>query len=214
MKQLGWDMVLLPATIITRRLLTNIWNSWCIVMIFVIATKARAQDLESIIEPDELPAQVLKGMDMSHETYCLDAFDCDEPEDVFRFTILQVHECSTADNTKVFFNPISWIQHSLNANLEVNYIHSTVEESLSYDGSYSYCLGMDSQVDGNRMESLLTTKSLEFTLRTITIQEEYNTDDIIVKENGVSIPAAYKQDLGMITDFGSLVFQRNQPPCQ
>ena len=40
MKQLGCAMVLLPATIITHRLLTNIWNSWCIVMILVIATKA------------------------------------------------------------------------------------------------------------------------------------------------------------------------------
>ena len=72
---------------------------------------------------------------------------------------------------------------------------------------------MDSQVDGNRMESLLTTESLEFTLRAITIQEEYDTGDIIVKENGVSIPAAYKQDVGMITNFETLVFQRNQPPC-
>ena len=73
---------------------------------------------------------------------------------------------------------------------------------------------MDSQVDGNRMESLLTTESLEFTLRTITIGEEFDMGDIIIKENGVSIPAAYKQDVGMITDFGTLVFHRNQPPCQ
>ena len=29
-----------------------------------------------------LPAQVLKGMDMSHGSYRLDAFDCDEPEDI------------------------------------------------------------------------------------------------------------------------------------
>ena len=44
MKQLGCTMVLLPATIITHRLLTNVWNSWCVVMIIVIATKVRAQD--------------------------------------------------------------------------------------------------------------------------------------------------------------------------
>ena len=30
----------------------------------------------------DLPAQVLKGMDMSHSTYRLDTFNCDEPEDV------------------------------------------------------------------------------------------------------------------------------------
>ena len=75
-------MVLLPATIITRRLLTNVWNSWCVVMIIVIAIKAGAQDLESTKESDDLPAQVLKGMDMSHETYHHDTFDCDKPEDV------------------------------------------------------------------------------------------------------------------------------------
>ena len=50
MKQLGCAMVLLPATIITCRLLTNIWNSWCITMIIIIATKARAQDLETLAE--------------------------------------------------------------------------------------------------------------------------------------------------------------------
>ena len=63
MKHLGCAMVLLLATIITRRLLTNIWNSWCVVMIIVVATKAGAQDLETPIEPNKLPAQVLKGMD-------------------------------------------------------------------------------------------------------------------------------------------------------
>ena len=59
-------MILLPTTIITRRLLTNVWNSWCIVMIIVIATEARAQDIETLTETNELPPQVLKGMDMSH----------------------------------------------------------------------------------------------------------------------------------------------------
>ena len=91
------------------------------------------------------------------------------PAKIYMHEIMQVHECSAADNTKVFFDPISRIQHSLNANLEVNYFQSAVEGSLSYDGSHSHCLGMDSQVDGNRMESLLTTESLEFTLRTVTI---------------------------------------------
>ena len=73
---------------------------------------------------------------------------------------------------------------------------------------------MDSQVDGNRMESLLTTESLDFTWRTVIIREEFDRGNIIVRENGVSIPATYKQDVGMLTDFGTLVFRRNQPPCQ
>ena len=98
-------MVLLPATIITRKLLTNVWNSWCVVMIIVIATKAGAQDLESIIEPDELPAQVLKGMDMSHETYRLDAFDCDEPEDVLTHSIPQGCAVKTTEDADSDTNP-------------------------------------------------------------------------------------------------------------
>ena len=75
-------MVLLPVTIITCRLLTNAWNSWCVVLIIALATRAGAQDLEDTEVNSDLPAQVLKGMDMSHSSYRLDAFDCDEPEDV------------------------------------------------------------------------------------------------------------------------------------
>ena len=165
-------------------------------MIIVVATKARAQGLESIVEPNELPAQVLKGMDMSHQTYHLDAFNCDKPEDVltqsipqgctvkatddtdldtntaakqdytilqkvvtfeypatlctlrrshhyyncvskshvrittpakiYQHGILQVHECSTAANTRIFVDPKSRIRHQLNAILEVNNFQPTV----------------------------------------------------------------------------------------
>ena len=69
-------------------------------------------------------------------------------------------------------------------------------------------------VDGERVASLLTTENLEFTIRTVTVREEYDTGDIVIKENGVSIPAAYKQNTGMNTDFRTLVFNRGQPPCQ
>ena len=37
-KELGWALVLYPAAIITRRLLTNAWSSWCVVLIIVLAT--------------------------------------------------------------------------------------------------------------------------------------------------------------------------------
>ena len=81
-------MVLLPATIIPRRLVTNAWNSWCIVMLIVIATEARAQNLETLTGTNGLPPQVLQGMDMSHEAYRF----CDEPEDVLTQSI--PHGCS------------------------------------------------------------------------------------------------------------------------
>ena len=48
------------------------------------------------------------------------------------------------------------------------------------------------------MESLFVTKSLEVTIRTLTVREEFDTGDIVVRENGVSILAAYRQDIGII----------------
>ena len=36
----------------------------------------------------------------------------------------------------------------------------------------------------------------------------------MVLENGVSIPAVFWQEQGMIVDFGTLVLQRHQAPCQ
>ena len=69
-------------------------------------------------------------------------------------------------------------------------------------------------VDGERVASLLTTENLEFTIRTVTVREEYNIGDIVIKENGVSIPSAYEQNAGMNTDFGTLVFQKQWTPCQ
>ena len=277
-------MVLLLATIITRRLLTNAWNSWCVVMIIVLIIRVGAQSIEDAEASSDLPAQVLEGMDMSHATYHLNAFDCDKPEDVMTQSIpesctvetkeesdvdldsearqdytilqkvatfqyaatlctlcksrhfydcvwkshmriaappqfylhetLQVHEPLMASNGGVFFDPTSRVQHKLEANQEVNYLQSVVEGSISYDGSHSYCSRKDSQVDGHRIESLLTTESLEFSIRTVTVIEEYDTGDIIIRENGVSIPAAYKQNGGMTTNFGTLVFHRSQPLCQ
>ena len=56
-------------------------------------------------------------------------------------------------------------------------------------------------------------KSLEFTIREVTIHEEYETGDIVIRENGVSIPAIYREEGGMTTDFGTLVFHRSWPPC-
>ena len=79
--------------------------------------------------------------------------------------------------------------------------------SLSYNGGHPHCKGMDSSVKGRLVSSLLVTESLEVTVREVTIQEDFDTGDIVVKDNGVSIPAAFRQDQGMLTDFGTLVFQ-------
>ena len=61
-------------------------------MIIVIATEARAQDLEKLTDTNNLPLQVHKGMEMFHKAYRFDAFDCEEPEDVLAQSI--PHRCS------------------------------------------------------------------------------------------------------------------------
>ena len=91
MKKLGCAMILIPATIVTPRMLLNTWNGWRIVMLIIIITGASAQYLESPPGVDSLPPQVRKGIDMSHEAYHFRAFDCDEPEDVLTQSI--PHSC-------------------------------------------------------------------------------------------------------------------------
>ena len=98
--------------------------------------------------------------------------------------------------------------------MEVNYIRTVVEGALTYDGSHPQCSGKDAIVDGHRVASLVTTESLEITIRMVTVREEYETGDLVIKENGVSIPAVFKTSRGMIADFVTLVFFRGQPPCQ
>ena len=87
----------------------------------------------------------------------------------------------------MYLDSSSGIQHTLMPNVEVNYLQSVVEGSITYDGSDPHCSGKDLMVDGHRIKSLLTTESLEFTIRVVTVREEYDTGDIIIRENGVSI---------------------------
>ena len=68
-RELGWAMALYPAVIITWRLLTNAWSSWCVVMVIVLAAQTGAQDLEDMEVSSVPPNQVLSGMDISHGSY-------------------------------------------------------------------------------------------------------------------------------------------------
>ena len=136
------------------------------------------------------------------------------PVKVYSHETLKVDQCLTASMARVYLDSESGIQHTLMPNVEVNYLQSVVEGSITYNGSDSHCSGKDSMVDRNRVASLLTTESLEFTIRVVMVREEYDTGDIIIRENGVSIPAAYKQTGAIDTNFGTLVFHRGQQPCQ
>ena len=70
-------------------------------MIIVIVTRVGAQNIENSEDSSDLPAQVLKGMDMSHATYRLDAFDCDELEDVVTQNILESCAVKTKEEADV-----------------------------------------------------------------------------------------------------------------
>ena len=67
------------------------------VLIIVLATRIEAQDLENTETNSDIPAQVLAGMDMSHGLYRLDAFDCDEPEDIITQSIPESCSADTAE---------------------------------------------------------------------------------------------------------------------
>ena len=170
-------MILLPTTIITCRLLTNARNSWCIVMIIVIATEARAQDLEKLTDTNNLPPQVLKGMEMFHKAYRFDAFDCEEPEDVLTQSI--PHRCSmkALDGKELDTNTASKQDYTILQRV-ATFEYSATLCTLRRSRSYYDCV-WKSHVR------------------------------IAVRENGVTIPATYRQDQGMIADFGTLMFRQD-----
>ena len=109
-------------------------------------------------------------------------------------------------STRIFQDPVSRTKHHLNTKLEVNNFTSTVVGSLTYKGGHSHCVGMDTSINRRQMSSLFITESLEVTMRTVTVREDFDSGDIVVRENGVSIPAAFRQEQGVIADFGTLVF--------
>ena len=51
-------------------------------------------------------------------------------------------------------------------------------------------------------------------MQRVTIREDFDSGDMVVLENGVSIPAQFGQDSGVIADFGTLTFQKQLPPCR
>ena len=86
------------------------------------------------------------------------------------------------------------MKHHLNPKLKVNNFASTVVGSLTYEGGHSHCEGMDMSLNGRRMTSLFFTENLEVTVRTVTVQENFDSRDIVVMKNGVSISAVFRQE--------------------
>ena len=124
------------------------------------------------------------------------------PPKIYEQENMRMDECMTANSARVYYDPSSGFQHTLQ-NREVNYIQTVVEGALTYDSSHPQCSGKDTNVDRHRVASLVTTESLEITIRMVTVREEYETGDLVIKENGVSIPAVFQNSRGMTTDLGT-----------
>ena len=63
-------------------------------------------------------------------------------------------------------------------------------------------------MNGTKMVSLFVTENLEVTIRIVTLQEKFESGDLVVMENSVSIPAVFRQERGVIADFGTLVLRQ------
>ena len=136
------------------------------------------------------------------------------PTIVYQQETLQVHECAALASTGTFVDPLSRATHQLNTNLEVNNFATTVLGTLSYEGGHSHLEGIQTSLHGKKMDSLLVTENLEITVQVVIVCQEFNSGDLVVMENGVSIPAVFRQDQGVSADFGTLVLRCHRAPCQ
>ena len=57
-------------------------------------------------------------------------------------------------------------------------------------------------MNGEYMVSLFVTKNLEVTVKTVMVREGFDSRDIVIMENSASIPAVFRQEQGVIADFG------------
>ena len=111
--------------------------------------------------------------------------------EVYQSEKMQVHDCANLAATGTFMNPKSGAKHDLNTKLEINHFSTTVIGALSYDNSHSFCQGMQANINGHRMDNLLAIEDLEVTMQRVTIREDFDSGDMVVLENGVSIPAQF-----------------------
>ena len=129
------------------------------------------------------------------------------PLKVYQHETIQVHDCASMSATGTFIDPDpkSGAKHELNTKLEINHFSTTVVGAISYDDSHSFCQGMQAILSGHKMDSLMAIKNLEVIMQKVTIREDFDSGDLVVLENGVSIPAQFWQEQGVIADFGTLV---------
>ena len=118
------------------------------------------------------------------------------------------------DSTGSFRDPATKEWRRLNMSAEINYFYSAVVGELTYSLGHSHCKGTFGNIGPNHMEELYVTESLEVVTKRVTIRESFRTGDMTVLEIGAYLPAPSWQGEGIITEFGTLLFNRWQVPCQ
>ena len=113
------------------------------------------------------------------------------PPEVYQRETIQVYDCANLAATGTFMDPKSGAKHDLNTKLEINHFSTTVVGSISYDNSHVFCQGMQANLNGHRMDDLLAVEDLEVSMQRVTIREDFNSGDMVVLENRVSIPAQF-----------------------
>ena len=131
------------------------------------------------------------------------------PAMVYQQETIPVRECAIMNPTGIFRDPLFRVKHRLNSSIETNHFTTTVVGSLTYKGGHSHCEGRDVHVNGECMVSLMVTKSLE-----VTVCEDFDSRDILVTDNGVSVAATLRQGQGIISDFGTLLLRQWPKPCR
>ena len=96
--------------------------------------------------------------------------------------------------TRTFLDPVPRVKHQQNTNREVSNFDTTVVGRTLYEGSHSHWEGMQTKWNGHKRVSPKNTENLEVTIRSFITREDFDRGDIVIMENGASIPAVFRQE--------------------
>ena len=117
-------------------------------------------------------------------------------------------------NTGYFKDVVTDKYRKLNKRTEIDYFYSVVIGEVFYSKGHSHCKGYPGSIGNNPMDQLLVTESLTVVNKKVTIREDFRTGDMIVLEHGAYLPSPHWQGEEIVTEFGTLLLNRRQVPCQ
>ena len=92
-------------------------------------------------------------------------------------------KCAIMELTGIFRDLLTRMKHRLNCSAETNYFFTTVVGELTYSEAHSHCKGTYGNIGPNHMSNLLVTENLEVITKTVTVQERFDSGDMMVSEN-------------------------------